>query len=123
MLNQIGRHHTAQYAPSFRHTETLHVNGETAFCARDISVLAQEESVSKYSLDQLKQKLITPGWRTNIGNDGFPVEGTLSEMVEAAHGRRKKGHAMEIIEEIETKIELDLIQLELLWHYMGLPTI
>ena len=43
----------------------------------------------------------------------FPVEGTLHEMVEAAHGRRKNGHAVGIIEEIETEIKADLIQLEL----------
>jgi hypothetical protein len=79
--------------------------------------------MSKYPLEDLKRKLGDKGWRTNTGNDGFPVEGTLSEMVEAAHGRRKKGHAMGIIEEIGTEIELDLIQLQLLWQYMGLPTI
>ena len=44
-------------------------------------------------------------------------------MVEAAHGRHKHGVSVEIIEEIETKIELELIHVEELWRYMGLPTI
>ncbi len=77
----------------------------------------------EYLLEELKRKLGEKGWRTNTSNDGFLVEGTLSEMVEAAHGRRKKGHAVGIIEEIATEIKLDLIQLELLCQYMGLPTI
>ena len=67
--------------------------------------------------------LIAIGYAAVTGNDSLPVEGTLSEMVEAAHGRRKKGHAVGLIEEIETENKLDLIQLELLWRYMGLPTI
>ena len=77
----------------------------------------------EYLLEELKRKLGEKGWWTITGNDAFPVEGILQEMVETAHGRRKNGHAVGIIEEIETKIELDLIQLKLLWQYVGLPTI
>jgi len=76
-----------------------------------------------YSPDELKRKLTDKGWRINTGNASPPVEGTLHEMIEAAHGRRKNGQAIGIIEEIETKIELELIHIEELWRYMGLPTI
>jgi len=79
--------------------------------------------MSKYSQDELKRKLGEKNLWTITGNCDFPVEGTLSEMIETAHGRHKSGHAVGIIEEIKTEIKLDLIQLELLWQYMGLPTI
>ena len=76
-----------------------------------------------YSLEDLKRKLTDDGWRTDTGSSTFPVRGTLGEMVEAAHGRRKSGQAVGIVEEIETEIKIDILQLEELWQHMGLPTI
>jgi hypothetical protein len=79
--------------------------------------------MSKYSLDQLKKKLGTPGWRTITGTKTHPHEGTLGEMVEAAHSRHRNGQAAGHLQEIETEIEVDVLQLEELWQHMGLPTI
>ena len=76
-----------------------------------------------YSLEDLKRKLADKGWRTNTGSSASPVQGTLGEMVEGAHARRKSGQAVGIIEEIETEIKIDLLQLEELWQHLGLPTI
>ena len=50
-------------------------------------------------------------------------EGTLAQMVEAAHSRHAKGQAAGYLQEIETEIEVDMLQLQDLWHYLGLPTI
>jgi hypothetical protein len=79
--------------------------------------------MSKYSLDQLKQKLISPGWQMITGNKVFPVIGTLAQMAEIAHTRRTEGKAVGYLQEIGTKIEIDMLQLEELWQHMGLPTI
>jgi hypothetical protein len=79
--------------------------------------------MTEYSLDQLKQKLGDKGWQTHTGKSGRPMQGTLGEMVEAAHSRRKYGYAVGTLKEIETKFEVDMLQLEELWQHMGLPTI
>jgi hypothetical protein len=77
----------------------------------------------KYLLDQLKKKLSDPGWRTITGNKPHPHEGKLGELVEAAHARYKSGQPAGHLQEIETKFEVDMLQLEELWQHMGLPTI
>jgi hypothetical protein len=97
--------------------------------AADFAVLwpfvaaSQGKGMSRYSLDQLKQRLGAPGWRTVTGNKSMPHEGTLGELTEAAHDRHKNGKAVGYLQEIETKIEVDLMQLEELWLHLGLPTI
>ena len=77
----------------------------------------------KYSIDELKQKLVSPGWQTITGNKDHPEEGTLKDMVEAAHDRRNNGQAAGYLKEIETEIEVDALQLQELWQHLGLPTI
>lgn len=79
--------------------------------------------MTKYSLDQLKKKLGDPGWRAIKGNKSHSHEGTFGELVEAAHARHKNGQAAGYLQEIETKIEVDMLQLEELWHHMGLPVL
>jgi hypothetical protein len=76
-----------------------------------------------YSIEDLKRKLADDGWRTNTGKSTLPIRGTLGQMVEGAYGRRKSGQAVGIVEEVETEIKIDLIQLEELWQHLGLPTI
>ena len=44
-------------------------------------------------------------------------------MAEVAHARNKEGKAAGHLQEIETKIEVGLMQLEELWLHMGLPLI
>ena len=79
--------------------------------------------MSKYSLDQLKKKLGDPGWRTITGSIIHTREGTLGELAEAAHAQHKNGQAAGYLQEIETKVEVNILQLEELWQHMGLPTI
>ena len=74
-----------------------------------------------YSLEQLKQKLAAPGWRAHA--EGKPLEGTLGEVAEAVHARHAQGHATGHLQEVETEIKVDLLQLQELWRHMGLPVI
>jgi len=71
--------------------------------------------------DKLIERLDEPGWRAVTGNKATPVEGTLRQMVEAAHDERKQGRATRLLQHIATEVEIDMIQLENLWHYLGLP--
>jgi hypothetical protein len=103
----------------------LGLAGEANSCCGRDGVKSQnvESQMSKYSLDQLKRKLGDKGWQNHTGKPGRPIQGTLGEMVETAHGRRKYGYSAGTIKEIETEIEVDMLQLEELWQHMGLPTI
>lgn len=72
--------------------------------------------------DDLTRRLASPGWRLKTGKTGdTPVSGTLEHVVRATHARKNSGQAPGLIEEVETAIELDLIQIEKLWRYLGLP--
>ena len=72
-----------------------------------------------YNEDDLTRRLASPGWREKKDEDA--VSGTLEHVVRATHDRKMKGEAPGPVEEIETTIELDLIQIEKLWRYLGLP--
>ncbi|HXS08014.1 MAG TPA: hypothetical protein VN723_14580 [Rhizomicrobium sp.] len=72
--------------------------------------------------EDLTGRLGSPGWRLKTGKtDETPVTGTLEHMVRATHDRKSQGQSPGLIEEIETRVELDLIQIEKLWRYLGLP--
>jgi hypothetical protein len=79
--------------------------------------------MAKYSLDELKRKLATSGWRSVTDNKTEALEGTLGDMAGAAHARKAQGHASGYLKEIETEIEVDALQLQELWHHMGLPVL
>ena len=79
--------------------------------------------MSKYDLEQLKQKLGAAGWRAQDEGGGAPLEGTLSDAAKAAHARHIQGQPAGRLHEIETEIEVDLFQLQELWRHMGLPVI
>src|SRR6185312_10228526 len=64
----------------------------------------------KYTHEELVERLDKLGWRTVTGNKSMPLEGTLRAMTEAAHGRRAKGHAAGLLQEIMTEVEVDLVQ-------------
>lgn len=68
--------------------------------------------MTQYSLEDLKQKLGSAGWRNKSGDDTAPFEGTLKQALEAAHDRHTKGQAVGHLEEIETEIKVDLMQLQ-----------
>ena len=75
-----------------------------------------------YNEDDLTQRLASPGWRLQTEKtDEEAVSGTLEQVVRATHARKMKGEPAGPVQEIETRIELDLIQLEKLWRYLGLP--
>ncbi len=76
----------------------------------------------KYTDDELAQRVKSPGWRLVSGSkDDDTVTGTLEHVLGVTHERHAGGQAPGLIEEIETRIELDMIQIELLWRYLGLP--
>ena len=75
-----------------------------------------------YNEDDLTRRLTSPGWRlTGNRKDDKPVTGTLEQLVKTTHDRKARGEAPGLIQEIETRIELDMIQIEKLWRYLGLP--
>ena len=75
----------------------------------------------KYSHEDLVKRLPSLGWKLVTGNEAIPVEGTLKQMVEATHDRRQNGHATGYIQELETAIEVDMLQIQQLWRQLGLP--
>jgi hypothetical protein len=76
----------------------------------------------KYTEDELTARVKTPGWRLVTGRkDDNAVTGRLEQVLGVTHERHKSGQAPGLIQEIETGIELDMIQIELLWRYLGLP--
>lgn len=72
-----------------------------------------------YSNDELLASRTSPGWRLNA--DKTSHEGTLDEVAKLAHDRHAQGEHPGLISQIETSIELDMLQLESLWYAMGLP--
>jgi hypothetical protein len=70
-----------------------------------------------YTDDTLTQKLNSPGWQRSSG--GTSQSGTLEELARSAHADRTSNPG--VIKEIETAVELELIQLQKLWEYLGLP--
>lgn len=75
----------------------------------------------KYSDEELTRRVKTLGWRLKDHAEGEPVSGTLEHVLKESHARRTNGKPQGLIEELETAIELDMIQIEKLWHYLGLP--
>jgi hypothetical protein len=82
-------------------------------------------TMAKYSLDELKRKLGASGWRSvaAAADKTDAPEGTLGDMAKAAHARQAEGHSPGYLKEIETEIEVDALQLQALWHHMGLPVL
>jgi hypothetical protein len=70
-----------------------------------------------YSHDILTQKLNSPGWQRRSGDKS--QSGTLEELARSAHADRANNPG--VIKEIETAVELELVQLQKLWEYLGLP--
>jgi len=74
--------------------------------------------MADYSHDDLTGKLDQPGWqRTTPAGDR--QTGTLKDVTVSAHTDRAKHPG--VVKEIETAVELELIQLQKLWEYLGLP--
>jgi hypothetical protein len=73
--------------------------------------------------EELIKRLGTPGWRLVTDNKDEPDEGTLQEVLETSHDRAQRNEHPGLVRQIETSIELDMLQIERLWLYMGLPMI
>jgi hypothetical protein len=74
-----------------------------------------------YTQGELAERMKSPGWLFVSDKDNEPATGTLEEILKITHGRHKSGREPGLIKELETAIELDMIQVELLWSYLGLP--
>jgi hypothetical protein len=68
--------------------------------------------------DELVGSIQSPGW--TLKGD-LAVSGTLEDVLKAAHERQAAGQPPGLIERVETAIELDMMQIEMLWRYLGLP--
>ena len=73
--------------------------------------------------DELVKRLHTPGWRLVTEDEPEAASGTLKDVLETTHARNKGKKEPGLIRHIETTLELDAIQIQNLWHYLGLPTI
>jgi len=77
---------------------------------------------TKPTPEELIKLLPTSGWVLNTDDKTDPEkDSTLEELVRKTHTRHEKGEHPGLISRIETVIELDLIQLQHLWEYLGLP--
>ena len=74
----------------------------------------------KYSDDELAARVKTPGWRLTRSADR-PITGTLQHLLNLTHQRNRQGQHPGLIQEVETSIELDMIAVEKLWRFLGLP--
>ena len=74
----------------------------------------------KYTDDELASRVKTPGWRLTRSEEK-PITGTLQYLLNVTHQRSRQGQHTGLIQEIETAIELDLIAMEKLWRFLGLP--
>jgi hypothetical protein len=74
-----------------------------------------------YTHDELKGRVKSPGWTVKTGSGNQPASDTLEKALGIVHERKKVGQEPGLIEEIETGIELEMIQIEKLWQYLGLP--
>ena len=74
-----------------------------------------------YTDDELTRRVKSPGWRLVAGGSDDHLTGTLEDVLKATHQRRESGQPSGLIEELETSIELDMLQIEKLWLYLGLP--
>jgi hypothetical protein len=77
----------------------------------------------KLSLKELIERLHTPGWWLVTDEGDKPDTGTLKEVLETTHRRHRAKGSPGLIRQIETSVELDMIQIEQLWRHMGLPTV
>jgi hypothetical protein len=68
------------------------------------------------------KRVKSPGWRIVSGGYGLKISGTLEQLLNVTHHRHANGEAPGLIEEVEITVELDMIQIQKLWRYLGLPT-
>ena len=72
-----------------------------------------------WSNEDLAALRTSPGWRLEA--DEATQDGTLDDVAKLAHERHARGEHPGLIQQVETSVELDMLQLEALWYSMGLP--
>lgn len=75
----------------------------------------------KYTHDELVEQIKSPGWAVVTSEKDKAATGSLEDVLKASHEKHVKGEKPGLIQQIETAIELDMIQIELLWNHLGLP--
>ena len=75
----------------------------------------------KYAHDELIDKMKSPGWAVVTDDKQHVAAGSLEDVLKATHERHASGAHTGIIQQVETAIELDMLQIEMLWRYLGLP--
>jgi len=73
--------------------------------------------------NELIERLHTPGWRLVTKDEPEAASGTLKHVLETTHARNKGREVPGLIRNVETALELDAIEIQNLWHYLGLPTV
>ncbi|HEX4637244.1 MAG TPA: hypothetical protein VH189_13750 [Rhizomicrobium sp.] len=79
--------------------------------------------VRKLSLKDLIERLDTPGWHLVSDKGDKSDTGTLKDVLETSHQRFRRNDAPGLVKQIETSVELDMIQIQQLWQHLGLPTV
>jgi hypothetical protein len=77
----------------------------------------------KLSLKDLIARLDTPGWHLVSEESDRPDSGTLKDVLEKSHRRHRRKAPAGLIKQIETTVELDMIQVQQLWQHLGLPMV
>ncbi len=73
----------------------------------------------KYSDDELVGLVKSPGW--GLVGEKDSGDRTLEDVLKANHQKHQSGETPGLIRQVETSIELDMLQIEKLWRYLGLP--
>ena len=81
-----------------------------------------EDRKTNPTKDELIAQLATPGWTMKTDRkDASAKDQTLEDVVRTAHSKHVSGEEHGAISHLQNAIELDLIQLQLLWEHLGLP--
>jgi hypothetical protein len=73
-----------------------------------------------YTHDDLIGRMKSPGWSLITGRDNT-LTGTLSELLHVTHWQHQNGKPPGLLRETATSFALEMLQIEQLWRYLGLP--
>jgi hypothetical protein len=79
--------------------------------------------VGKLSLKDLIARLDSPGWHLSTEDGDTSENGTLKDVLESSHRRKQESDSPGFIKQVETTVELDMLQIQQLWQHLGLPTV
>jgi len=77
----------------------------------------------KLSLKDLIERLDTTGWHLVTDETDEPDSGTLKDVLETSHRRVQRKGTPGLVKQLETSVELDMIQIQQLWRHLGLPIV